>query len=331
LPGFTIEGLDGEVSTTQVPELIILGGGLGGGRMATGLQRLGLLETSLLIVNVADDHCFYSLHVSPDMDTVIYMLGGLIDPIRGWGLHGYTTRTIDALAALGDVPWFHVGDRDMATHLFRTELLAQGLTLTDVASRLCEALHLPKVVAPITNDPVRTRITISPGEEVDFQTYHVRLGAESDVLKVRYHGCESAAPAPGILDRLRNAPLVVLAPSSPASSILPILNVPGVRSALTLRTNPTVAVTPFVLGAAPDESVVARIRTSHRLLVGTGYDATPHSVAAIYEDLIDTFIVDTIDAEYEMPLMPPNLDVRQTSTITPTAESAAALLRFIIG
>jgi LPPG:FO 2-phospho-L-lactate transferase len=258
------------------------------------------------------------------------MLSGLIDPLRGWGLQNDTTQTIDALAALGDTPWFHVGDRDMATHLLRTKLLSSGSSLTDVTGRLCEALHLPKVITPISDNPVRTRITIFPGEEVDFQTYHVRLRAEPEVLAVRYQGCEDATPSPGILEMVRDAALVVLAPSSPVSSILPILNVPGVRSALKSRTNHTVAVSPIVLGATPDELVLARTRTCRRLLVGAGYGATPHSVAALYEELIDTFVVDSIDANFEMPLMPTSLDVRETSTITPTAEAAAELLRLIM-
>jgi LPPG:FO 2-phospho-L-lactate transferase len=309
---------------------MILGGGLGGGRMALGLQRLGLLDDSLIAVNVADDHSFYGLHVSPDMDTILYMLSDLIDPFKGWGLRDDTTRTIDSLTELGEVAWFHVGDRDMATHLLRTSMLSRGATLADVAQRLCEAFQLPNVVTPITNDPVRTRITISAGEEVDFQTYHVRLRAGPEVGFVRYEGGERATPAPGILDAVLEARLVILAPSSPVSSILPMLEVPGVRAALAHRAGRTVAVSPIVLGATPDEVVASRSRTCHQLLVGAGYDPTPHSVASLYEDLIDEFIVDTIDAESETSLMPSSIIVRATSTITPTADTAAALIRFIL-
>lgn len=298
--------------------------------MALGLQRLGLLDEALIAVNIADDHSFYGLHISPDMDTILYMLADLIDPVKGWGLRDDTTRTIDSLTELGEEVWFHVGDRDMATHLLRTSMLSSGATLVDVARQLCGVMDLPRVVTPISNSRVRTRITISADAEVDFQTYHVRLRAGPEVKSVRYEGVEAATPAPGILDALREARLVILAPSSPVSSILPMLEVPGVRSALALRKGRTVAVSPLVLGATPDEIVAARSRTCHQLLVGAGYEPTPHSVAALYADLIDEFIVDTIDAENETSLMPPNVIVRAATTITPSADTAAALIRFIL-
>lgn len=327
----TVPGRTPQVASgARPPEVVVLGGGLGTSRLATGLRALGLLGSSLLVVNVADDRSFYGLHVAPDVDTVLYTLADMLDRRRGWGLAGDTARVMEALAALGAEPWFHLGDRDLATHLFRTALLADGMRLSAVVARLCDALGLPPVVRPASDQLVRTRVTVAGGEEVDFQTFHVRLGAGPTVTSVRYDGLEGALPAPGVLDALGRAGVVVVAPSSPVASVLPILGLAGVRQALTDRSGPTVAISPLVLAATPDEATRRRVATSRRLLEGVGVEPSPWGVAGCYADLVDAFVVDQRDRPQPGAGMPAATETLFADTITPTPERAAGLLASVL-
>jgi LPPG:FO 2-phospho-L-lactate transferase len=308
------------------PEIVVMGGGLGAARLGLGLQRLGMLERSLIAANVADDHEFYGLCVAPDFDTIVYSLAGLIDDERGWGLRGDTSCTMDALAAMGQSPWFHLGDRDLATHMLRTEWLQEGVPGSVVAGRLCEAHELPPVIVPVSEDRIRTRVRIEDGQEVDFQTFHVRLRGQPGVVGVRYEGIDRARPLPRVVAAIEEARLVVLAPSSPVASVIPILEVAGVRNAVANRAHPTVAVTPLVVAAPPDRHAEARARTRSRLLSGIGVEPTPHGVAALYADLLDAFVVDELDAAAEVHQLPRGVEAVVASTISRSAEEAAVLL-----
>jgi LPPG:FO 2-phospho-L-lactate transferase len=318
------------LSPAVAPEIVVLGGGLGAARLGLGLQHLGMLERSLIVANVADDHEFYGLRVAPDFDTIVYTLAGLIDDERGWGVRGDTSSTMDALTAIGGSSWFHLGDRDLATHLLRTQWLEDGVPASAVARRLCEARGLPAVIVPVTEDRVRTRVRTADGQEVDFQTFHVRLRAQPRVVGVRYEGIDRARPVPGLVAAIEAAGLVVLAPSSPVASVIPILEVAGVRTAVASRSRPTIAITPLVVAAPPDPHAEARARTRARLLAGIGVAPTPHDVAALYSGLIDAFVVDELDAPAEVHQLPSGVDAIVASTISRNAREAAALLGTVL-
>ena len=312
------------------PVVVVLGGGTGASRLAAGLERLGLLERSLVVVNVADDLEVHGLAVWPDLDTVVYRLAARLDRARGWGLEGDTTVVLDELRRLGAAAWFTIGDRDLATHVARTALLREGRTPTEVAHALCTAHGLPPRVVPVSEDPVRTRVALAGGEEVAFQTYHVRLRARPAATAVRYDGLATARPAPGVLDALRRARLVVLAASSPVASVLPMLGTPGVRGALGGRSGGTAAVTPVVLGVPPGPAMRHRALTRQQLLGALGTAHAPHAVAALYAGLIDAFVVDAVDAATEVDLLPDDVQPVVAATTGDDPDDAARLLEALL-
>jgi LPPG:FO 2-phospho-L-lactate transferase len=276
-------------------DVIVLGGGLGGSRLAAGLLQAGLLENSRVLANVADDTERHGLAISPDLDTVLYRLAGRIDDARGWGLRNDSYSVIEELGRLGEDNWFTLGDRDLATHLFRTERLRRGVPLSQVTRELCEAFGVPAVLSPITDDRLRTIIELESGESVDFQTYHVRLRSQPVAVRLTYLGAEDAKPAPHVLEEIRHARLVILAASSPAASLLPMLSVAGVRDALAERSAATVALSPHVSRLAPTGSDAHRARTRCQLLRALGHDADAMSVARLYADVADVYVVDERD------------------------------------
>jgi LPPG:FO 2-phospho-L-lactate transferase len=244
------------------------------------------------IVNTGDDTVVHALHVSPDLDTVAYTLAGRSDDERGWGLAGETWSAMDALEALGGETWFRLGDRDLATHLYRTERLLEGATLSEVTTELCTAMGVPARLIPMSDDPVRTRLTLAEGPdaelEVAFQDYFVRLRHEAPVTSVRFDGAETSRPAPGVIEAIENAEAVVICPSNPIISIGPILAVPGIADALRSRRETVVAISPIVAGAAlkgPADHLMAEL----------GHEPSVLGVARIYADFASTLLIDDAD------------------------------------
>lgn len=312
------------------PSVVVLGGGLGTARLGLGLRSLGLLDSSMLVVNVADDVEVLGLRVCPDLDSVLYALADRFDQVRGWGLREETFTVMQELERFGHPQWFGLGDRDLATHLWRTDRLRRGGLLSTVTAELCDAHGLPRCVTPVTDADVRTRVQLQDGPEVDFQDFHVRLGSRPAASAVRWVGLGEAEPAPGVADLLRGAGLVVLAPSSPVASVLPQLGIGGVRDALLGRQGPTVAVSPIVDAVAPDQTSTHRHRTRERLLVAIGVEPRPHAIARLYADLVDAFVLDVADLDRERSEVPRGMDVLAARTITPDPASAADLLRGIL-
>ena len=206
--------------------VVCLAGGVGGAKLADGLQQVLAPGDLTVVVNTGDDFERHSLTVCPDHDTVLYTLAGIAEPNQGWGIAGETWAVMGQLARLGDETWFRLGDRDMATHLFRTERLRRGDRPTDVALELARSLGVRSRVLPMTDEPVRTRVRTADGW-LDFQDYFVRLHQEPEVLEVRFEGVEKAAVTPEVRDAIRSAEAIVVAPSNPIVSIGPILAVPG--------------------------------------------------------------------------------------------------------
>jgi LPPG:FO 2-phospho-L-lactate transferase len=241
------------------------------------------------IGNVGDDVEILGLYVSPDLDTVLYTLAGLLDEERGWGVLNESYEALRTAEALGGETWFTLGDRDIGLHLVRTSLLRAGISLSEAFARLSAALGVQVRLLPVSDDPVRTVLT-TPDGELDFQTWFVRRRHEEAVLAVRYAGAEEARPAPGVLDALERAEVLFLAPSNPFVSIGPILAVPGVADAVAARSGPVVALSPLVGGSAL-RGPLAEMMTS------LGHEASALGVARLYEDLASHFVIDPADAD----------------------------------
>ena len=270
--------------------ITVLCGGLGGSRFVDALARAARPESVTAIGNVGDDLEVHGLHVSPDLDTVLYTLAGLLDEGRGWGVRDETTNALAAAGRLGGETWFTLGDRDLGLHLVRTRLLRGGVPLSEVTRRLAESLGVGVALLPASDDPVRTFLT-TPAGELDFQTWFVARRHADPVLAVRYEGAEAAAPAPGVLEAIAAAEVVFLAPSNPFVSILPILAVPRIRAALAGKR--VVAVSPLVGGKALRGPLA-------EMMASLGQDSGVRGIAALYEGIATDVVVDPAD-EGEVP------------------------------
>ena len=282
----------------------VLSGGVGGARFLRGLlahlnddavstNAVVNMGNVSIVGNVADDIELLGLHVSPDLDSVLYTLTGLADEERGWGRADETWHALDTVAALGGESWFSLGDRDLGLHLVRTELLRSGLPLSEATARIAAATGLGAQLLPATDDPLRTFVE-TPAGTFPFQTWFVERGHRDEVDAVHYAGAPEAGPAPGVLAALAAADVILIAPSNPYVSIGPILAVAPIRDALRERSVPCVAVSPLVGGRAvkgPADRMLAR------LAGGT----SPAHVAGCYSDLIDALVIDEADSSNELP------------------------------
>ena len=268
----------------------VLCGGLGGSRFVDALTQAAGAERVTAVVNVGDDVEILGLHVSPDLDTVLYTLAGLLDEERGWGVKDETTNALQLAARLGGEEWFTLGDRDIGLHLVRTRLLREGVPLSEVTRRLCERLGVGTTLLPASDDPVRTFLA-TPAGELDFQTWFVGRRHADEVLGLRYEGAEGAVPAPGVLEALAAADTVFLAPSNPFVSVQPILAVPGIREALAGKR--VVAVSPLVGGKALRGPLA-------EMMASLGHEPGVRGIAALYAGLATDVLVDPVDAA-ELP------------------------------
>jgi LPPG:FO 2-phospho-L-lactate transferase len=269
--------------------IVALAGGVGGAKMAQGLA-LALPPGALtVVVNTADDLDLYGLRICPDLDTVLYTLAGLANPSSGWGIAGDTRQALDAIARLGRDPWFLLGDQDLATHILRTERLGAGATLSEVAAEFAAALGIASRIVPMTDDPVAT-LVVTPEGELDFQDYFVRRRQQDEVTGVVFRGADRARASAEALAAIAAAELVVICPSNPIVSIGPILAVEGYRRALVETDAPCVGVSPIVGGRALKGP-------ADRMLATLGHEVSAAGVAALYDGLIDGFVVDEQDRE----------------------------------
>jgi LPPG:FO 2-phospho-L-lactate transferase len=265
-----------------------LAGGVGAARFLQGLT--GAVDPSgiTIIGNTGDDAVFHGVHVSPDLDIVTYTLADVVNRETGWGLQGDTAEALDQLRKLGVDAWFHLGDRDLGTCLARTTWMAEGLPLSTATDRIRAALGLASRIIPMSDDPVRTTILTAAGVVREFQEYFVRYGHREDVAAVRFEGADMARPAPGVLEAIDHADVVVVCPSNPVVSIGPILAVPGIRAALRLRRDVVVGISPIVEGTALKGPAA-------RLLPLLGAEVSASGVAGLYADFCGTFVVDRRD------------------------------------
>jgi LPPG:FO 2-phospho-L-lactate transferase len=268
--------------------IVALAGGTGAAKLLRGLDALVPPGSLTIIGNTGDDTLVWGLHVSPDLDTVCYTLGGRIDEDRGWGLRNESFRTLEEMVRFGEPTWFNLGDRDLATHLHRTRLLKEGRTLTEVTAAIARDLGLSQPVLPMSDQPVSTRL-LGPDGWLGFQEYFVREKTQVDVTAVDYAGAPSALPAPGVLAALAAADAVIVCPSNPITSIGPILAVPGIAGALEATDATIVAVSPIVGSAAVSGP-------AGRLMAACGREVSAAGVAFAYAPWLDILLADAQDA-----------------------------------
>jgi LPPG:FO 2-phospho-L-lactate transferase len=265
----------------------VLCGGVGAARFLSGLVEVIPARRITAIINTGDDEELYGLHVSPDIDIVTYTLGGLVDEARGWGLNGDSFNCVDFLARYGHPTWFRLGDRDLATCLFRTMLLSGGYPLSTITDRIRRSLGVEVGLLPMSDQRVRTKVLTAHGP-LAFQEYFVHRGQQDEVTGVQFEGIDEARPAPGVLEALSEAEVIVVAPSNPFVSIGPILAVPGLRACLLERRQRVAAISPIIGGEAVKGPAA-------RMLASMGSEVSAWGVAALYRDLVSTFILDSVD------------------------------------
>jgi LPPG:FO 2-phospho-L-lactate transferase len=309
--------------------LVALAGGVGAARLLSGLVQVTDPAGITAVVNTGDDMVLHGLHISPDIDTVTYTLAGMDNRETGWGLAGETWAVMAALQDLGGESWFRLGDRDLATHLYRTQRLSDGASLSEVTAELAAARGVGVRVVPMSDDPVRTRLTLAGegeggvGVEVAFQDYFVKLAHSVPVRSVRFEGADAASPAPGVLEAIAGADRLVACPSNPVVSIGPLLAVEGVRPALEARRPDVVAVSPIVAGAALKGP-------ADRLLTELGHDASVVGVARLYASWAGTLVIDEADATLASRVEDEGVRCVVAPTVMSDPERAAALAKVVL-
>jgi LPPG:FO 2-phospho-L-lactate transferase len=296
-----------------------LAGGVGAARFLRGLVQVVDPAEVTVVVNTADDDWFHGLYVCPDLDSVTYTLAGAQNPDTGWGLAGETFAAIEALGRYGEDTWFRLGDRDLATHLFRTRLLHEGATLSEATARITAAWELGPRLLPMTDDRVATRITTDTGE-LAMQEWFVRERCEPPVVGVRFAGADDAAPAPGVLEAITRADTVLVCPSNPVISIGPILSVPGVLDALVARRDRVVGVSPIIAGRPVKGP-------ADRLMGPMGIDVSCVGVAREYREFCSALVIDTGDAAHAGEIEALGVRAAIADTLMTDARVAAALAR----
>lgn len=309
-------------------EVVVVSGGVGAARMLSGIVQVVDPTLVTALVNVGDDLELHGLRISPDLDTITYTLAGEINPETGWGLKGESWQAMDSVARYGGVSWFGLGDRDLGTHLFRTQRAVEGAPLSTITAEIAAAWGLGLRLLPVTDDRLRTMVTLDgdgpdDGLEVSFQEYFVQRRHGVPVRAVRFDGAAAARPAPGVLDALAGAGRVVIAPSNPVVSIDPVLAVPGVRAALEARRTDTVAVSPIVAGAALKGP-------ADRLLKELGHEATVVGIARWYAPLAGALVIDEADADLAGAVAAEGIRPVVAPTIMRTPELAADLARVVL-
>lgn len=302
--------------------IVVLSGGTGGAKLVQGLNRVVPPENLTVIVNTADDIEWWGLHVSPDVDSILYSLAGELSVDRGWGVEDDSFRCLERMARLGQGTWFSLGDLDLATHLARTNLLRAGKSLSAVTAELATRMGIRARVLPMSDDHVATKID-TPDGTLNFQEYFVRERHRVEVRAVRFEGAEQSSPAPGVIRSIESAEAVILAPSNPVTSIGPILAVPGIRDALRRTEAPIVAVSPIIGGDAfsgPAGTLMKR----------KGWPSTIAGVAQAYEDFLDVLVVDLEDHADADHLREGDLHVLCANTVMKSMQDKQELARFTV-
>ncbi len=269
--------------------LVLLTGGTGGAKLVQGFNLEARPEDLVIICNTADDFVFHGLHISPDLDTITYTMAGLSDAAKGWGIRDDTFVVLDWLGRLGGESWFKLGDRDLATHIMRSNLLREGLTLSQIMDRIRKKLGIESIILPMSDDRVETKIE-TPTGELSFQEYFVRRRWADEVQKITFAGVEKSRPAPGVPEAIHEASGVFLCPSNPITSIGPILAVPGIRGALKKTKARIVAVSPIISG-------MPFSGPAHKFMAAMGMEVSSLGVARAYRDFLSLIFIAPEDSQ----------------------------------
>jgi LPPG:FO 2-phospho-L-lactate transferase len=275
------------MSSAKHETITALAGGVGASKLLLGLHDVMDPRDLTVIVNTGDDITLHGLKISPDLDIVTYTLAGIVDDTKGWGYRGETFHALKRLAAFGRISWFNLGDRDIATHIHRSAMLAEGQSLSDAAEAICRALGVKTRILPMCDQPVPTMIDTAEGQ-LNFQEYLVKRRAEPVVRGIRFDGADKAYPAKCVLEAIREAHRILICPSNPLISIGPILAIPGIREALRARRGSVIAVCPIVGGKSLKGP-------SDKMLAELGYEPSALGVAKLYTDFTGTFVIDPAD------------------------------------
>jgi len=312
--------------------IVTLAGGVGASRFLQGLVKVVDPTSVVAVVNTGDDVVLHGLHVSPDLDTVTYALAGVVHPEQGWGIAGESWTVMEALERFGPVPpetsaagatWFRLGDRDLATHLYRTQRLREGAPLSQVTAEIARAWGLACRLLPMTDDRVETRVEVEDEGEIGFQEYFVQRRHSVVVRSVWFAGAAAAGPAPGVIDALAAADRVVVAPSNPVVSIAPILAVPGIEEAVAARREDTVAISPIIAGAALKGP-------ADRLMAELGHEPSVVGIARMWAPVAATLVVDEADAALAPAVEEEGIRCVVAPTIMRGPKEAAALARVVL-
>ncbi len=297
--------------------IVVLAGGVGAARFLQGLVQVVPQEQIIVIGNTGDDRTFYGLHVSPDLDIVTYTLAGVVDETQGWGIRNDTYQTMQQLTFYGNEDWFQLGDRDIATHIHRTNLLRQGKTLSEVTDDIRQHFGLQIRLLPMSDNPVATHIR-TPSGLLHFEEYMVKRRSEDEVQDVVFVGSEAAKPAPGVLDAIKEAEAILIAPSNPIVSIGSILAIPGIHNTLHEASGMVVAVSP-IIGGAPIKG------PADKLMRGLHMDVSSVGVARCYRDFLDVMAIDTQDAHLASDIEDLGIPTIVTNTIMSDMAAKKAL------
>jgi LPPG:FO 2-phospho-L-lactate transferase len=300
-----------------VTSILSLTGGVGGAKLVVGLAVLCDQGSLSIVVNTGDDDIFHGLHVSPDLDTVMYALSGSSDVQTGWGLEGETFHAMNALETYGVPTWFRLGDMDLATHILRTELLRQGYTLSGVTALMVDRLGITQSVIPMSDDLVRT-IIITADEELSFQEYFVHRRALPVLEDLRFDGVNDSSPSPGFKEALESSDAIVFCPSNPIVSIGPILAIPGVADKISSFTGVRILVSPIIGGRAIKGPTV-------KMMTELGEEATSVGIARHYRGLVDVLIIDHTDAECVDEIQKMGMRTVVSNTVMATREDKIRL------
>ncbi len=299
-----------------------LAGGVGAARFLTGLVQLIKPEDLTVIVNTGDDINLFGLHISPDIDIVSYTLSGLVNEEKGWGLKGDTFECLNMLKRYNQESWFNLGDKDLATSILRTNMLKNGFTLSQITASVGAYLGLKMKILPMTDDRFATYVKTVNGT-MHFEEYLVKRGAQDKVVGIEYVGVEQAKPALGVIEAIMNSELVIICPSNPIVSVGTILSIAGVREALKKTKAKKVAVSPIVAGA-PIKG------PADKLLNGLGFEVSAFSVAKLYSDFLDVFVLDNADAAEKSRIEALGLEAKVTNTIMKDNESKIELAKIVL-
>jgi LPPG:FO 2-phospho-L-lactate transferase len=307
---------------TRLSSITALAGGVGASKLLLGLHDVMDPRALTVIVNTGDDIRLHGLKISPDLDIVTYTLASVVDSKKGWGFRGETFHALKRLAVFGRANWFNLGDRDLATHIHRTAMLAEGKSLADAAESIRNALGVKAHILPMSNEPVPTMIETDEGA-MHFQEYLVKRRAKPLVRGIRFDGVVNARPAPGVLEAIRDAHRILICPSNPLISIGPILAVPGIREALRARKADVIAVCPIVGGKSLKGP-------SDKMLAELGHEPSAQGVARLYSDFTGTFVVDPADKSQAEAVRALNMNAVVLPTVMKTRTQKRKLARALL-